>query len=67
MAAKALGSDRTEISFTASGTEAVNLALFGAARAARPSACGLDGLPEGTLRRASATSLRTGAEPASSR
>jgi cysteine desulfurase len=32
MAAKALGSDRTEISFTASGTEAVNLALFGAAR-----------------------------------
>jgi cysteine desulfurase len=32
VAAKALGSDRTEISFTASGTEAVNLALFGAAR-----------------------------------
>jgi cysteine desulfurase len=32
MAAQALGSDRTEISFTASGTEAVNLALFGAAR-----------------------------------
>lgn len=31
-AAKALGADRTEISFTASGTEAVNLALFGAAR-----------------------------------
>jgi cysteine desulfurase len=27
-----LGADRTEISFTASGTEAVNLALFGAAR-----------------------------------
>jgi cysteine desulfurase len=31
-AAQALGSSRTEISFTASGTEAVNLALFGAAR-----------------------------------
>ena len=31
-AAQALGADRTEISFTASGTEAVNLALFGAAR-----------------------------------
>jgi cysteine desulfurase len=31
-AADALGADRTEISFTASGTEAVNLALFGAAR-----------------------------------
>lgn len=30
--AQALGADRTEISFTASGTEAVNLALFGAAR-----------------------------------
>lgn len=32
VAAQALGADRTEISFTASGTEAVNLALFGAAR-----------------------------------
>jgi cysteine desulfurase len=32
VAAEALGADRTEISFTASGTEAVNLALFGAAR-----------------------------------
>ena len=32
VAAEALGTDRTEISFTASGTEAVNLALFGAAR-----------------------------------
>ncbi len=32
VAAAALGADRTEISFTASGTEAVNLALFGAAR-----------------------------------
>ncbi len=32
MAAQALGADRTEISFTSSGTEAVNLALFGAAR-----------------------------------
>ncbi|HEV2036487.1 MAG TPA: aminotransferase class V-fold PLP-dependent enzyme [Candidatus Dormibacteraeota bacterium] len=31
-AAKVLGADRTEISFTASGTEAVNLALLGAAR-----------------------------------
>ena len=31
-AAQALGADRTEISFTGSGTEAVNLALFGAAR-----------------------------------
>ena len=31
-AAHSLGADRTEISFTASGTEAVNLALFGAAR-----------------------------------
>ncbi len=31
-AAEALGADRTEIAFTASGTEAVNLALFGAAR-----------------------------------
>ena len=32
VAAEALGADRTEISFTASGTETVNLALFGAAR-----------------------------------
>jgi cysteine desulfurase len=32
LAAAALGADRTEISFTASGTEAVNLAIFGAAR-----------------------------------
>src|SRR4029077_596970 len=32
VAAHALGADRTEITFTASGTEAVNLALFGAAR-----------------------------------
>jgi cysteine desulfurase len=32
LAAQALNADRTEISFTASGTEAVNLALFGAAR-----------------------------------
>ncbi|HEV2027394.1 MAG TPA: aminotransferase class V-fold PLP-dependent enzyme [Candidatus Dormibacteraeota bacterium] len=32
MAAEALDADRTEISFTSSGTEAVNLALFGAAR-----------------------------------
>jgi cysteine desulfurase len=32
LAARALGADRTEISFTASGTEAVNLALFGGAR-----------------------------------
>jgi cysteine desulfurase len=31
-AALALGADRTEITFTSSGTEAVNLALFGAAR-----------------------------------
>lgn len=31
-AARALGADRTEITFTSSGTEAVNLALFGAAR-----------------------------------
>ena len=31
-AAQALGADRTEISFMSSGTEAVNLALFGAAR-----------------------------------
>ena len=31
-AAAALRADRTEISFTSSGTEAVNLALFGAAR-----------------------------------
>lgn len=32
LAAQALGAGRTEISFTASGTEAVNLALFGCAR-----------------------------------
>ncbi|MHB8589038.1 MAG: cysteine desulfurase family protein [Candidatus Dormibacteraceae bacterium] len=32
LAAQALGADRTEISFTGSGTEAVNLALLGAAR-----------------------------------
>ena len=32
LAAQALGADRTEISFTSSGTEAVNLALFGVAR-----------------------------------
>jgi cysteine desulfurase len=31
-AAAALGADRTEITFTSSGTEAVNLAIFGAAR-----------------------------------
>ena len=31
-AAEAIGADRTEITFTASGTEAVNLAIFGAAR-----------------------------------
>jgi cysteine desulfurase len=32
LAAQALGADRTEITFTSSGTEAVNLALLGAAR-----------------------------------
>src|SRR5579864_1213304 len=32
LAAQALGADRTEISFTGSGTESVNLALLGAAR-----------------------------------
>jgi cysteine desulfurase len=32
LAAQALGASRTEITFTASGTEAANLALFGAAR-----------------------------------
>jgi cysteine desulfurase len=32
MAARALNAERTEITFTSSGTEAVNLALFGAAR-----------------------------------
>ncbi len=32
LTAEALGAGRTEITFTASGTEAVNLALFGAAR-----------------------------------
>ena len=32
LAARALGADRAEISFTGSGTEAVNLALFGAGR-----------------------------------
>lgn len=32
LAAQAMGADRTEISFTSSGTEAVNLALFGIAR-----------------------------------
>lgn len=32
MAAQALGADRTEITFTSSGTEAVNLAILGAAR-----------------------------------
>ena len=32
LAAQALGAARTEITFTSSGTEAVNLALFGAAR-----------------------------------
>jgi cysteine desulfurase len=31
-AARALGADRSEITFTSSGTEAVNLAIFGAAR-----------------------------------
>src|SRR5216683_2768865 len=38
-----------------------------AARAARPSAWGLDGLPSGRSRSAAWTSGRTGAEPASSR
>jgi cysteine desulfurase len=32
LAAQSMGADRTEISFTSSGTEAVNLALFGVAR-----------------------------------
>ena len=32
IAADTLGAGRTEITFTASGTEAVNLAIFGAAR-----------------------------------
>lgn len=32
LAAKALGANRTEITFTSSGTEAINLALFGVAR-----------------------------------
>jgi cysteine desulfurase len=32
VAARALGADRTEISFTSSGTEAVNVALFGLGR-----------------------------------
>jgi cysteine desulfurase len=32
LAAQALGAGRTEVAFTASGTESVNLALFGAAR-----------------------------------
>jgi cysteine desulfurase len=32
VAAGALGADRTEITFTASGTESINLAIFGAAR-----------------------------------
>ena len=32
LAAQAIGADRTEISFTGSGTESVNLALLGAAR-----------------------------------
>jgi len=32
VAATALGADRTEITFTASGTESINLAVFGAAR-----------------------------------
>src|ERR1700686_2432546 len=32
LAAQTMGADRTEISFTSSGTEAVNLALFGMAR-----------------------------------
>ena len=35
MAAAALGADRTEITFVSSGTEAVNLAMFGAARRVR--------------------------------
>src|SRR4029077_4498382 len=38
-----------------------------AARAARPSVCGLDALPWGMSRGASLTPLRTGAEPASSK
>jgi cysteine desulfurase len=32
IAAKAIAADRTEITFTASGTESINLAIFGAAR-----------------------------------
>jgi cysteine desulfurase len=36
MAARALDADRTEITFSSSGTEAVNLALFGAARRLSP-------------------------------
>src|SRR5438132_13600923 len=50
-----------------SAVAATSRAWSSAARAARPSEWGLDGLPSGTLRSASRTSGRTGAEPASSR
>ena len=50
-----------------SASAATSRARSRAARAARPSACGLEGLPACTSRIAASTSDRTGADPASSR
>src|SRR6266851_2008396 len=55
------------VRLAASARAVLSRAWSRAARAARPSVCGLEGLPSGALRSAAVTSGRTGAPPASSR
>src|SRR5712692_4610958 len=55
------------VRFAASARAVWSRAWSRAARAARPSVCGLEGLPSGAVRSAAVTSGRTGAPPASSR